>query len=75
MDDLSKRQLEEAAEDRVDYEQVDTEVINDARNKRKRNRNEADPKTKHIAGDDDNDDDDFRMNLDKANEKYRVKRK
>lgn len=75
MEDLSKRQQKEAEEDRVDYEVVDTEVINDARHKRKRNRKEADPLTKHIADDDDQDDDDFRMNLDKADEKYRVKRK
>jgi hypothetical protein len=73
MEDLSSRQQEEAKKERVDYEQVDTGLINDARNKRKRQRKHLDDK--NIAEDREEDEDDFRMNLEVADKKFRVKRK
>lgn len=75
MDEILQRQNEEAKEDRVDYSQVDEELVNDARNKRKRNRQEVDPRVRKVANDKAEDDDDFRMDLDKADKKFRVKRK
>ena len=72
MEDISKRQQQEAEEDRVDYEQVDDHLIQDARNKRKRTRVTT---NNDVANDNEEDDDDFRMNLDIADEKFRVKRK
>lgn len=75
MEDISTRQQKEAEEDRIDYERVDNELINDARNKRKRTRANYDPKTRKVADDVEEDDDDFRMNLDKADKKFKVRRK
>ncbi|CAI2373788.1 unnamed protein product [Moneuplotes crassus] len=57
---INERQNKEAQEDRVDYDQVDEEVVHDVVNQRH---------------DQDEDDADFRMNLDKADQKFRVKRK
>lgn len=75
MEDISKRQQQEAEEDRVDYEKVDDELINDARHRRKRTRNHDEKNTNKIANDAEEDDDDFRMNLDKADKKFKKKRK
>jgi len=75
MDNLAERQETEAREDRVDYDQVDTEIIQDVRKRRKQDRAQVDEKVARVAVDNRQDDDDFRMDLDKVNKKFRVKRK
>ena len=75
MEDIASRQEKAAQEERVDYERVDDELIQDARNRRKRTRKEVDPSIRKIANDQEEDDDDFRMDIGKADKKFRVKRK
>lgn len=75
MEEIFAKQIEEAKQDRIDYDKVDDDLLNDARNKRKRNRNQADQPIRDVADDRDEDDDNFRMDLDKADQQFKVKRK
>lgn len=74
MDKILKQQVEEAKaeEERFDYDVVDDELMHNAKQRRKRQRNKEENEKDEMK---DDDDDDFRTDLEKANQKYRVKRK
>ena len=75
MEEIFAKQIEEAKQDRIDYDKVEDDLLNDARNIRKRNRNQVDQPIRDVADDRDEDDDNFRMDLDKADQQFKVKRK
>ena len=75
MEEILEKQNKEAQEDRIDYDKVDDDLMKDARNKRKRTRKQVDQNILEVADDREEDDDNFRMDLDKANDRFKVKRK